>query len=329
MFLALLCGCVKDVSINPKGGETLATPPGFPVMENPDDNPFSQEKWELGKQLFYSNLLSIDSTVSCASCHKPEFAFSDNRATSPGVENRPGVRNSPSLTNIGYHPYFTREGGVPSLEMQVLVPVQEHNEFDFNMIALERRLQQNAEFNTLAEAAYGTAITYKIVMEALATFERSLVSGNSRYDQYVNQGKLYTMTTTELAGMELFFSERTNCFKCHGGFNFTNYGFENNGLYVNYSDPGRNRLTGKESDVALFKVPSLRNIEFTAPYMHDGSVKTLADVIEHYNGGGKNHVHQSPLIQPLNLSQKEKRQLEAFLKSLTDHEFMNNLKFRN
>jgi cytochrome c peroxidase len=136
------------------------------------------------------------------------------------------------------------------------------------------------------------------------------------------------MNSEELKGLELFNSDRTNCSTCHSGFNFTNYKFENNGLYESYEDPGRYRLTLNEADRALFKIPSLRNVEKTAPYMIDGSVSTLEEVIEHYNSGGKNHPHKSPLVRPLNLTSSEKASLVAFLKTLTDDEFLQNPNFK-
>lgn len=162
----------------------------------------------------------------------------------------------------------------------------------------------------------------------MACFERSLISGYSAYDQYVNYGKAQALSNSAINGMDLFFSDRTHCADCHGGFNFTNYAFENNGLYETYEDSGRWRLTGEEADRALFKVPSLRNIALTAPYMHDGSLTSLEAVIEHYQSGGKNHINQHSSIQPLDLSDTEKTDLINFLKSLTDDQFINNPLFK-
>ena len=306
----------------------MEIPTGFPEVDFPDDNAFTQARWELGKKLFFDPVMSSDSTVSCASCHDPALAFSDDVAFSDGVMSRPGTRNAPSLANVAYHPYFTREGGVPTLEMQVLVPIQEHNEFDFNILLIAERLNQQASYLQMSQDAYGRNPDAFTITRSLAVFERSLLSGYSPFDQYVYQNDEEAMTAAALNGMTLFYSERTNCSACHSGFNFTDYAFENNGLYEDYTDPGRFRLTGNEADRALFKVPSLRNVELTAPYMHDGSFENLTDIIEHYNNGGKEHPHKNELIQPLNLTETEQSELLEFLKSLTDQAFIENPIFR-
>ncbi|MCB0661791.1 MAG: cytochrome-c peroxidase [Saprospiraceae bacterium] len=308
--------------------QLMDIPPGFPEMEFPSDNKFSIERWELGKQLFFESALSKDSSLSCASCHEPGLAFSDKVSFSLGVENRLGTRNSPSLSNIGYHPYFTREGGVPTLEMQVLVPVQEHNEFDFNIVLIAERLKKDPRYVEMALLAYDREPDAFVVTRSLATFERTLISGNSKFDQYFYQGIQEALSPLEKEGMELFFSERTNCSSCHAGFNFTNYAFENNGLDEKYDDPGRFRLTLEPADSALFKVPSLRNIAVTGPYMHDGSIATLEEVIDHYNRGGANHPHKNSLLKPLGLTEYETSALKAFLASLTDQTFLENPLFK-
>ena len=306
----------------------MELPKEFPSIEEPVDNQFSQKRWELGKKLFYDSIMSSDSSISCASCHASKLAFSDDVAMSLGVKNRIGTQNAPSLANLAYHPYYTRAGGVPTLEMQILVPIQEHNEFDFNILLIVERLKNNTTYVQMANDAYGREPDAFVITRSLACFERSLISGYSRYDQFLNYNK-NTLTKSEQRGMDLFFSDKTNCSNCHSDFNFTNYAFENNGLYEKYADEGRFRLTQEEVDKALFKVPTLRNIELTRPYMHDGSFQTLEEVIEHYNSGGKNHPHKSDLIKPLDLSNREKNDLIAFLKSLTDESFVQNPLFKN
>ena len=306
----------------------MEVPNGFDDIEFPEDNTFSQSRWDLGKRLFYDPVMSLDSSISCASCHSSELAFSDNVSFSLGVGDRLGTRNAPTLANVAYHPYFTREGGVPTLEMQILVPIQEHNEFDFNIVLLGERLKANSSYIQMSMEAYNREPDAYVITRSLACFERSLISGYSRYDQYENYGILDALTQSEINGMELFFSDKTNCSQCHGGFNFTNYEFENNGLYEEYDDVGRFRFSGNEADLARFKVPGLRNIELTAPYMHDGSIESLEEVIDHYNSGGANHPHKSSLIQPLNLTEKEKQELLAFLHSLTDDSFITNPLFK-
>lgn len=308
--------------------QLMEIPLGFDEIEFPEGNEFTKERWELGKKLFYDPIMSIDSTISCSSCHQAHLAFSDETAVSKGVEERLGIRNSPTLANVAFHPYFTREGGVPTLEMQILVPIQEHNEFDFNIVLLADRLKNNPTYVSMSQQAYNRDPDPFVITRALSNFERSLISGNSPYDQYENHNNWEALTDNELRGKDLFFSTKTNCSQCHSGFNFTNYAFENNGLYENYPDKGRYKLTSEESDIARFKVPSLRNIELTAPYMHDGSMNSIEEVVKHYNGGGKAHFNKSSLIKPLNLTQEEQADLTAFLKSLTDESFVNNPIFR-
>ncbi len=324
-FLLVMIACRQEEETVPvRIPALMEIPEGFPEVDFPEGNEFTETRWALGKKLFFDPVMSSDSSISCASCHDPALAFSDREAVSLGVHQRPGTRNAPTLANVAYHPYFTREGGVPTLEMQVLVPIQEHNEFDFNILLVAERLATDSQYVRLADEAYGRTPDAFVITRSLATFERSLLSGHSPYDQYRSQGITTAMSTAALRGMELFFSNRTQCSQCHNGFNFTNYAFENNGLYQEYPDEGRFRLTHDSTDLARFKVPSLRNIALTGPYMHDGSISTLEAVIEHYQTGGKAHPHKSDRIQPLTLTPSEKQDLVEFLKSLTDETFVSN-----
>jgi len=330
LLVFLTVSCRDEGEIEPLYlPDLMEVPRGFPEVEEPKGNEFTKARWELGKKLFFDPILSADSSISCNSCHHPQLAFSDNRAFSEGIQKRLGTRNSPTLANVAYHPYFTREGGVPTLEMQILVPIQEHDEFDFNILLIAERLQQNAEYVAMAQIAYNREPDAFVITRSLACFERSLLSGNSQYDQFLQYDKTDALTDLEKRGMELFFSSRTNCSECHSGFNFTNYAFENNGLYEDYEDEGRFRLTSNEADRALFKVPSLRNIALTAPYMHDGSLQTLEEVIEHYQSGGENHPHKNDLLKPLDLTETEQVAIVAFLHSLTDESFVQNPLFKN
>ena len=324
----LFYACSEDPGVVPSEEyQLMEIPSGFPQVDFPADNEFTIERWALGKKLFNDNALSLNNNINCASCHKSELAFSDDVALSLGTHNLPGRSNAPSLTNIAYHPFFTRAGGVPSLEMQVLVPIQEHDEFDFNIVDLSQRLEQDPEYNEMARKAYGRDIDPFVITRAIANYERSFISGNSFYDKHVN-GSDNVLSAEQLNGMNLFFSTRTNCSSCHSGFNFSDYSFRNTGLYEEYENIGRMRLTQLESDKALFKVPSLRNVEFTAPYMHDGSFSTLEQVVEHYNGGGEDHINKSELIKPLKLTDTEKRELVAFLESLSDPQFIRTALFK-
>ena len=307
----------------------MEVPNGFPSIEHPTGNEFSEARWQLGKELFYDPILSIDGKISCSSCHRQEYAFADNNPVSIGANNLIGSRNAPTLANLAYHPYFTREGGVPTLEMQILVPIQEHNEFNNNIVLIADTLNTIDKYKDLAKEAYDQEVNAFVITRSLALFERSLISGLSHYDLEFNYNKAGSMTPKALRGKDLFFSDKTNCSSCHNGFNFTNYSFENNGLSTEYVDIGRARLTSEDNDIGLFKVPSLRNIEFTSPYMHDGSFHNLMDVIEHYNSGGKEHINKSSKIKPLNLTDTEKEELLEFLHSLTDYTFLNNTIFSN
>lgn len=323
----LIGGCQKDkLQLKEMNLAFPAAPKGFPPVQFPADNEYTDLRWKLGKMLFYDTRLSADSTISCGSCHNPAFSFSNNLPMAIGAFKRIGVRNVPTLVNVAYQPYFTSEGGVPTLEMQVLVPFQEHHEFDLNILLASQRLMGDSIIVDLSKKAYNRLPDYYTITRALANFERSILSGNSKYDAYQN-GNTTALNESEKAGMRLFFSDKTNCSACHNGLNFTNYSFQNNGLYNTYNDIGRKRLTGKNGDNALFKVPTLRNVSLTAPYMHDGSFATLDEVIEHYNKGGQYHENKSDLIKTLNLSKLEKKQLIDFMNALTDTKLINNKKF--
>ena len=326
MPVFLLVSCEKATTALPQANALLEVPEGFPPIPFPEDNQFSEARWELGKKLFFDTRMSVDGTVSCASCHAPQLAFADTQATTPGVFNRPGVRNAPGLANVAYQPYFLREGAVQSLEMQVLVPIQEANEFNHNIVDLAEELATIPEYVEMSQAAYSRNPDPLVITYAIATFERTLVSGNSLYDQFIN-GNTEVLNDSQKRGMDLFFSSKTNCSSCHLGFNFTDYSFENNGLYLSYQDIGRERLTNNAADRALFKTPSLRNVALTPPYMHDGSLKTLEEVVAHYNSGGAPHPNKSALVKPLQLTQQEMDDLVSFLESLTDESFIQNPAF--
>ena len=320
----LIISCGKEQS-NHNGLLQALTNMEMPDVIYPDDNKFTVDRFELGKRLFYDTRLSADHKVSCATCHQQNLAFADNQKTTSGAFGRPGVRNAPSLSNISLHPYYTREGGVPTLEMQILVPIQEHNEFGTNIIDLANELSMDSTYSILSKKAYNREFDAYVLTRALANFERTLISKESKFDRfYYNDNPCFS--EEERLGLELFYSDRTGCSNCHSGFNFTNYQIENNGLYLNYADSGRYRLTLNHSDIGKFKVPSLRNVALTAPYMHDGSLSTLSDVIDHYSDNIQSHFNNN--LQPLKLNNNEKAALVAFLKTLTDEKFINNENFK-
>lgn len=281
---------------------------------------------ELGKYLFYEKALSRDSTISCATCHKQELAFTDGLPTSIGIREQKVSRNAPTLTNVMNRPYFLLDGVNPSLEAQSVVPIQEHKEFDFNIYLIINRLKQNKRYVDLAKNGFGSEITAYVYSKSIAEFERTLISYNSSYDQYLN-GNKEALTISQKRGEQLFLNE-LYCSDCHNGSDFTNDALLNNGLYVSYLDSGRMRLTGKEIDRGVFKVPTLRNIEVTSPYMHDGSLETLEQVVEHYTSGGFSHKAKGKSIVSFEISNQDKIDLINFLKSLTDQSFIENPKFR-
>lgn len=313
-----LCLVLFGCSTSPDSTDAVAisTPIGFAPQQYPVDNIPNADRIELGRQLFFSKEMSRTGEVSCATCHQPTLHFADDKATTPGVERRPGTRNVPSLINVGYQPYLLREGGVPTLEMQVLVPIQEHNEFDDNILRVAERLLKNSELNALSNKAYKRNVDSYVITRAIASFERSLVSTMSRFDKYNIRGEYSALTPEEHEGRKIFFGDLANCGSCHGGVNLTTFEFENNGLYEVYPDSGKFRLTENPSDVGRFKVPSLRNVSHTAPYMFDGTLATLQEVVKHYNSGGKRHANQNVNIRPLNLSVEQQQQLVSFLKTL-------------
>ena len=297
----------------------ITIPKGFPNPEIPEDNELNKERIHLGKKLFFDKILSRDSSISCASCHKPEYAFTDGLKKAVGIKNRSVTRNTPTLTNIVYNKNFLRDGVNPSLEAQVLVPIHEKNEFDFHILLVAERLKKKPEYLDLFEKAYGGIPTPKLITKAIACYERTLISGNSRYDQYVYQNKNHVLSSSEKKGMDLF--NKLYCVSCHSGFNFSNGAIVNNGLYEKYEDVGKMRVSLNEIDNGCFKVPTLRNIALTAPYMHNGSLQTLEEVIDHYMKGGNEHPNKHPLIKPFMLSKSERKNLVSFLRSLTDSSF--------
>jgi len=333
-FIILLClvvlysACTVDAPLKSEDEllveELLSVPEGFPDIPFPEDNELTADRWWLGKKLFFDPMMSIDNSIHCGSCHKQELAFADELIISPGVENRLGSRNAPSLANVAFLPHLLREGGVPTLEQQVLVPIQEHEEFDNNILVIAERMNEIESYVSASEKAYGRSPDPFVITRALSTFQRTIISGESAYDEYAFQSNSSALTAQELRGMDLFFSADLACASCHGDILFTDHSFQNNGLYEVYEDDGRFLLTLEESDRALFRVPSLRNVGLTAPYMHDGSMASLEEVIEHYNSGGENHPNKNPLIKALGLDDSEKEDLIAFLNSLSDYKLLSN-----
>ena len=310
LFIGLILGsCVPDESVF----EGLNTT--YPVLEYPADNPNNAAAASLGERLFFDPILSVDSSISCGSCHKPELGFATNDRVTPGVGGVLGKRNSPSLLNVGFQPYFMREGGVPSLEMQVLVPLGDATEMAHNVVDAVRRLNRNTSYRNEFLTVYGDTASAFLLVRALANFERTLVDFDAPFDHFI-QGDATSLSNEAIKGGKLFYGKAA-CVQCHSGVLLTDFGFANNGTaIVDSTDYGRELLTNESGDRYVFKVPSLRKVQITAPYMHDGSVSTLADVVEQYNTGGANHSYTDSRIEPLGLSGSEKAQLVAFLEAL-------------
>lgn len=359
IFLSMSCkddemiiepGDLIDISYEPTPYE-LVQPTDFPMMPIPSDNPMTQEGFELGRRLFYDVRLSKDNSMSCASCHLPELGFTDATAFSTGVDGEQTRRSSMSLVNIGYSVNgLFWDGRAQTLEEQALQPVTDAIELINTWNVVEEMMRSDDEYPAMFRRAFGIEDTSEIdsllAAKAIAQFERALVSSNSKYDKWVIERDFsYEFTDSEARGEEMFFdlgSETggsgvpdAECFHCHGGVLFTDGKFFNNGLddypsLADYPDKGLGEVTGMEADFGKFKAPTLRNIELTAPYMHDGRFATLEEVIEQYNSG----VHfaanlDDDLQAPLNLNESQKADLLSFLKTLTDTEFTENPAFQN
>lgn len=319
----------------------LVIPDGFPQMEIPEDNPLTAEGVELGRFLFFDPILSADSTMSCAHCHAPTSSFSDNVPVSTGIDGIAGTRNSMSLVNVGFnYKGLFWDGRVSTLEEQALLPVEDPIELHNTWPEVEEKLATSSIYPVMFRAAFGIENNYEITKEltakALAQFERTLISGNSRFDQIKYQN-LDFFGDDELLGWDMFFDSPTaikdaECAHCHNAPLFTDNEYFNNGIdsVVNldeFPDLGLGAVTNFYYDNGTFRAPTLRNIELTAPYMHDGRFETLEEVIEHYNSGGHIAENLGGDIRPLGLTDQEKGHLLTFLKTLTDTSFVNNPKF--
>ena len=312
----------------------------------PADNPMTVEGIALGRKLFYDPILSADSTMACVSCHQQDASFTDkDNALSVGVANLEGKRNSMPLFNLVYADRFFWDGRSASLEEQALLPVEAHDELNLKWEDAVDRLMRQKEYRIDFYTAYGIKdISKEYVAKALAQFERTMISGSSPFDKSVTPGSASTLEDDAWDGYDLFFTEGGDCFHCHGTENdssnlFTFHKYSNNGLTYTetldgFPDKGLGDVTGNPSDNGLFKVPSLRNLAFTAPYMHDGRFQTIDEVLDHYSEGIEFSPNLDPVIATkfrngLRLTDKQKRQIKAFLLSLSDEEFLENENFKN
>ena len=338
-FLIIFFGCTKDKTEDPVvttgDGHThihIPIPPGLPAMNIPADNPTTVEGIALGRKLFYDPLLSGDNTMSCASCHRQSYGFADSTLQySIGIDHVPGTRNAMPLFNLGYANGFFWDGGAADLESQVIGPIQNPVEMHEELTNCISELNNSSVYPPLFQVAFGTStVTTPLVMKAIAQFERTMLSANSKYDKY--QLGQATLTATETRGMNLFADPaKGDCNHCHIlGSTFTDFEYRNNGLDSISADSGRARITLRSTDMGKFKTPSLRNIEVTAPYMHDGRFQTLQEVLNHYNTDFHYTANLDPNLQAIQkgrLSQRDMDDMIAFLKTLTDYEFLSNPAF--
>jgi cytochrome c peroxidase len=319
-------------------------PKGFPRPTVPADNPMSAVKVGLGRRLFYDKRISVNGKESCGSCHRQELAFTDGRARAEGTTGQLHPRSSMSLVNVAYVPLLTwANPTIASLEEQALIPMLGEDPVELGLKDREQEFLNTVRRDPVYQKLFPQAFaeepnvyTLKNVIKCIAAFERTIISIRSPYDRYRWAGDSWAISDSAKRGELLFFSsERAGCFQCHGDWNFSGgirfegseipkRGFFNTGVAV-YRPPNRGLFeqTQQTQDIGKFRAPSLRNIAITAPYMHDGSLATLEEVIDHYAAGGKfDHENKSRILRPLHLTDRDKSDLVEFLKSLTDEELL-------
>ncbi len=341
LLLGLFIACNRDTDDTSATPYTIDLPMNFPQFEIPEDNPMTAEGVKLGKKLFYEKQLSGDNSQSCGSCHQPAFAFSDTGAVSTGIDGISGNRSSMPIVNALWGNNFFWDGRAKSLEDQALGPVVNPIEMHETWPNAVEKIQNDAQYPPLFIKAFGTETVDSILIaKAIAQFERTLISGNSKFDKYL-RGEV-NLTAAEFAGLDMFNIEGpidgnpngADCFHCHGFPLGTDNLFHNNGIdkEEDWTDLGLYEITQNPMDKAKFKTPTLRNIAFSAPYMHDGRFKTLEEVIDFYNTGGHTSSTLDPLMKNpetgLLLTEDAKANLLAFLHTLSDTTFITNPAFQ-
>ncbi len=303
-------------------GETtlpeLSPPLGIPSVPFPKDSPPTRERIELGKRLFFDPKLSSDESVSCSTCHNPEQAFADNEATSRGIGGQKGIRNTPTVINAAFQPYQFWDGRASSLEDQALLPLENPAEMGSSVAIIVDRLNQLSQYRDAFRRVFDAPVTGDNLARALASFERTILAGDSGYDRYA-AGNPAALSQKAAEGMKLFVG-KAHCRLCHQGYNFNDGVFHNLGVgwdESGFTDEGRSAVTDIVKDRGAFKTPTLRQIAQTAPYMHDGSLPNLEAVVDFYDRGGKPNPHLDPLMKPLRLTPQEKEALVEFLRSLS------------
>jgi cytochrome c peroxidase len=319
-LLLLACCCALLAAAGPakKAKPDVEVPLGLLPIVWPRDNPYTPEKAELGRFLYFDPRLSADGTVSCATCHNPKSGFTDAAPVSTGIKGQKGGRSAPSIFNRAYSLAQFWDGRAGSLEEQAKGPMANPIEMGNTHEGVVAQLNKIAGYAPLFEKAFGPGpITIDNTAKAIATFERTVLSGNSAFDRY-EAGDKKALTKAQIHGKEVYFN-RAKCDKCHEGINLTTNAYHNLGVGINAPTPdlGRIEVTKNPQDWGAFKVPTLRDIALTAPYMHDGSLKTLDEVVDYYDKGGTPNKNLDPEIKPLHLTDVEKKDLVEFLKALS------------
>jgi cytochrome c peroxidase len=307
----------SDEPLFPKDGPKV--PAGLIPIHWPKDNPYSAEKAELGWLLYFDKRLSADSTISCATCHDPKFAYTDGEKFSKGIRGQLGGRSAPTVINRAFSEAQFWDGRAKSLEEQAIGPIANPLEMGHTHEACAAGIAAIPGYKKRFRTVFGSGtISIDHIAKAIATFERTVLSGNSPYDKF-EAGDTKALSESQQRGMKVFFSNNARCDSCHEGVNFTNGKYANIGIGMDKPTPdlGRFIVTKKEEDKGAFKTPTLREIAKTAPYMHDGSLKTLEDVVEHYNKGGIKNPWLNQDVRELKLSDQDKKDLVAFLKALS------------
>lgn len=333
--LLLVASCGKHAADPTVEMYVFDVPANFAsCVPEPERNPATKEGVALGRLLFFDPMLSKNGKVSCATCHQPDKAFTDGKSlTTAGVSGEPLLRHVPTLANVAWMQGLFWDGGAKDLESLSFGPLTHPDEMGQNLKALAVKLQQHQKYPDLFRKAFGSdSITSAAISRALAQFQRTLISGNSRYDRHVRKEPGHTLTDLELEGLALF---STHCSSCHATPFFTDNQYQNNGLDAAYSDAnealefGRGRISQRTEDIGKYKTSTLRNIALTAPYMHDGRFSTLEQVLEHYSNGIIRSATLAPELQkhgvvgiPLTVAEKES--IIQFLQTLTDEAFIKN-----
>jgi len=330
LLLIVAFGCRPELAEqpSPQTKALFEQPTHFPRTNYDfNRNPLTEAGFQLGRKLFYDPILSRDSSISCASCHRQEYAFADGgKVISPGIAGRLGKRNSPALFNLAWSTSFMWDGGVNHLEVFPLAPITEPAEMDESLARVIEKLGRHPSYPAMFESAFGPGeLNDQRFLFALAQFQLALVSADSPYDRYLlGNGSL---PAAALQGRNVFLN---HCSGCHGGVLLTDHSFRNNGIDSLFVDAGRGRITQLAADTGRFKVPSLRNVALTAPYMHDGRFSDLSAVLLHYQSGVIHSNTLDPILQNApGLTNPEIEQLQAFLEQLTDQSFIYNPRFSN